>query len=190
MIVDRTFVVVEGTVKMAKDCIRLRRPTEDDVEKFLAWSHDEELGDLTGWEYPDEEEKIRDWLFNKTHNRDRRFLVIEYNAHPIGDIELCNIAWRSGHAELKVCIAEKQYWNKGLGTRAINMVLEEAFEHLGLEEVYLRVYGKNQRAVRAYGKVGFTIKGFLRRKDPDWQEIWLMSLTKARFREMKRQASA
>ena len=166
MTVDRTFVVVEGTVKMAKDCIRLRRPTEDDVEKFLAWSHDEELGDLTGWEYPDEEEKIRDWLFNKTHNRDRRFLVIEYNAHPIGDIELCNIAWRSGHAELKVCIAEKQYWNKGLGTRAINMVLEEAFEHLGLEEVYLRVYGKTREQSVLTGKLALPSRVFCAERIP------------------------
>lgn len=118
------------------------------------------MGDLTGWEYPDEEEKIRDWLFNKTHNRDRRFLVIEYNAHPIGDIELCNIAWRSGHAELKVCIAEKQYWNKGLGTRAINMVLEEAFEHLGLEEVYLRVYGKTREQSVLTGKLALPSRVF------------------------------
>lgn len=181
---------MEGREQMSKDLIRLRRPVEDDIASFLVWSQDTELGTLMGWEYPREEEEIRDWLFNKTQNRDRRFFIIEYDSKPIGDIELCNITWRCGKAELKICIAEKMYWNRGLGTRAINLILEDAFDSLGLHEVYLRVYEFNKRAVHTYEKAGFLLKGFLRRKDPNWHEIWLMSLTKARFRKSRERIGA
>lgn len=181
---------MEGREQMSKDLIRLRRPIEDDIAKFLVWSQDEELRALMGWEYPNNEEEIKDWLFNKMQNRDRRFFVIEYDERPIGDIELCNIAWRCGQAELKICIAEKEHWNRGLGTRAINMVLKEAFDTLGLHEVYLRVYEFNKRAIHTYEKVGFILKGFLRRKDPDWDEIWLMSMTKTRYIKNREKASA
>lgn len=175
---------------MLSDLIRLRKPQKADLEFFNNWSQDDELRSLMGWEYPKDETELNMWLFERTQNRERRFFIIEYASQPIGDIELCNIAWRSGQAELKICIADKSYWDQGLGTRSLKIILQEAFTTLGLNEVYLRVYAFNKRAIRCYQKAGFTLKGFLKRKDPNWNEIWLMSLTKVQFEKDQSQIGA
>lgn len=170
---------------MSHDLIRLRQPIKDDLVHFLSWNKDEELRHLMGWEYPDCEDEMTAWLFNKNQNRDRRFYIIELAGKPIGDIELCNISWRSGQAEIKICIANKEYWGQGLGKRALEIILKEAFDTFGLSEVYLRVYAFNQRAVHCYEKVGFNLRGILKRRDPNWQEIWLMSLNKNHYKRSR-----
>ncbi|HHY19252.1 MAG TPA: GNAT family N-acetyltransferase [Firmicutes bacterium] len=166
---------------MSQDSLRLRRPEKDDLTNFLEWSNNKELQTVMGWEYPDSKDDLSNWLFDKVQNRNRYFFIIEYQKQAIGDIELCNISWRSGQAEIKICIADKAYWGRGLGKRALDLLLDKAFNTLNLKEVYLRVYAFNKRAIRCYEKTGFSLKGTLRRNDPNWNEIWLMSLTKSKF---------
>jgi RimJ/RimL family protein N-acetyltransferase len=65
----------------------------------------------------------------------------------------------SESALFRIVIGEKDCWNKGYGTEATRLVMQEAFETLGLGEVRLEVFHHNERAVAAYTKVGFKITG-------------------------------
>ena len=67
---------------------------------------------------------------------------------------------KNGESALfRIVIGEKDCWNKGYGTEATRLVMEEAFESLGLSEVRLEVFHHNERAIAAYGKVGFRTTG-------------------------------
>ena len=55
----------------------------------------------------------------------------------------------------RIVIGEKQAWGKGYGTEATTLVIHEAFETLGLEQIRLEVFAHNVRAQRTYERVGF-----------------------------------
>jgi len=57
---------------------------------------------------------------------------------------------------------EKAEWSKGYATEATHLLIGHAFETLNLNRVWLHVYDKNPRALRAYEKVGFKKEGVLR----------------------------
>lgn len=67
---------------------------------------------------------------------------------------------KSGASALfRIAIGEKDTWGKGYGTEATRLVVEEAFESLGLDEVRLEVFGHNARALATYERVGFEVVG-------------------------------
>jgi RimJ/RimL family protein N-acetyltransferase len=62
-------------------------------------------------------------------------------------------------ALFRIAIGEKDVWGRGYGTEATRLVMEEAFESLGLAEVRLEVFAHNARALATYERVGFAIAG-------------------------------
>jgi RimJ/RimL family protein N-acetyltransferase len=62
-------------------------------------------------------------------------------------------------ALFRIVIGEKDSWGRGYGTEATRLVMEEAFEALGLSEVRLEVFSHNERAMAAYRRVGFEVTG-------------------------------
>jgi len=59
-------------------------------------------------------------------------------------------------------IGEREYWGKGYGSDAMNLILRFAFETLNLKRVSLTVFEYNERAVHSYEKCGFRPEGRLR----------------------------
>lgn len=80
----------------------------------------------------------------------------------IGNIEI-RINQKNRNAELGIVIFNKDYWSQGYGTESIQLILKYAFEILGLHKVYLNLVAYNERAGKAYQKVGFKEIG--RRKE-------------------------
>lgn len=81
----------------------------------------------------------------------------------IGFIGLWSHYWNHGNAWLGIGIGEPEYWGKGYGTEAAQLVLDYAFTELNLHRVSLDVLGYNQRAIRSYEKSGFVMEGMQRR---------------------------
>lgn len=73
----------------------------------------------------------------------------------IGFVDLRNIDYRQRTAELGIMIGEQDCWGKGFGTETLYLVLDYAFSVLGLHNIMLSTAGYNERALRAYRRVGF-----------------------------------
>jgi RimJ/RimL family protein N-acetyltransferase len=58
-----------------------------------------------------------------------------------------------------ISIGEADAWGQGYGTEATQMMLELAFERIGLHRVGLSVFSFNERAIRSYRKAGFRLEG-------------------------------
>lgn len=78
---------------------------------------------------------------------------------PIGNAALQDIDARSRTAEFGIFIAELSFRGKGRGTEATRMMLDFAFDTLALENIMLRVYDHNARAIAVYERVGFKVLG-------------------------------
>ena len=81
----------------------------------------------------------------------------------IGTVNLRNIDRENGSAELAIVISEKALQGQGLGTDALNCLVDFGFGELRLERIYLHVFDYNMRAKRSYEKAGFLTDAVLRR---------------------------
>lgn len=81
----------------------------------------------------------------------------------IGGIELENIEWTHGEAWVGIGICDRNYWGKGYGTDAMDIMLRFAFKELNLHRMSLSVFDINLRAIRSYEKSGFTREGIERK---------------------------
>lgn len=168
----------------------LRPILPTDYPLLAHWGSDSEIQDLTDGALPENEEEC--FLWHQHFQKDRYgkvWAVVDAGTREmIGDIELSQIAWRSGEAELRICIGEKDHWGRGYGSDAVNTLLAHAFRELGLRRVYLRVYTSNGRAIRSYEKCGFRRTGVLRRSGdrPGWHDILFMTVSAEAFLEARR----
>ena len=62
-------------------------------------------------------------------------------------------------ALFRIVIGEKDVWGRGYGAEATRLVVEEAFDAMGLSAVRLEVFRHNARAIAAYTRVGFEVTG-------------------------------
>ncbi|HHW91087.1 MAG TPA: GNAT family N-acetyltransferase [Firmicutes bacterium] len=145
--------------------IRLRPFTPEDLPKLKEWNEDEDLAVYLGLKLPGEEVDYYQRCEKLLRERTSRIFAIEdETGHFIGEVELNQITWRRKQAELHICIGEHKYWGRGFGTEAVRAVLNLAFQELGLESIYLRVYRHNKRAIRCYEKCGFKKEAVLRNR--------------------------
>ena len=147
--------------------IRLRAPEREDLPRFVAWLNDPEVRENLAMYLPISMAQEENWFEDilkrppETHP-----LVIEVQEKddwvPIGNMGVFDHNKISRSAELGIMIGNKAYWNKGFGTRAIQLMLKHCFETLNLNRVSLIVYQTNPRAIRCYEKVGFIHEGKMR----------------------------
>lgn len=146
-----------------------------DFPKLVSWSNDPEVSKYVEGEYPKTLEEYPLWHREQQSDRHSHHLAITTHSDVlIGQIELDHIAWRSGDAELRIRIGEKEFWDRGYGTDAVRTLVEHAFSTMRLNRVYLRVLNVNKRAIRCYEKVGFRKEGRIRRPGPDGEEITIL----------------
>ncbi|MFW9918805.1 MAG: GNAT family N-acetyltransferase [Candidatus Thorarchaeota archaeon] len=77
----------------------------------------------------------------------------------IGRCMFFNINPTDRTAYIGIVIGEKDYWNKGYGAEALQLLLEYGFNLLNFHNVTLGVFSYNKRAIRCYEKVGFKTIG-------------------------------
>jgi RimJ/RimL family protein N-acetyltransferase len=123
------------------------------------WENDLELSVLTGDPVRPMTPEAIDKLYEQRagDSPDHAGFVIYERAtmRPIGTIGLVSINHQHRTAELGIGIGERDCWSRGLGTEATRLIVDYAFNLLGLHNVMLRVFSYNERAIRAYRKVGF-----------------------------------
>ena len=98
----------------------------------------------------------------------------------IGTCAFSQLDGYNGSALFHITIGEPDCWGRGYGSEATALMLEHAFGPLGLHRVALAVFEYNERAIRAYRKVGFSVEGRSReaiwRGDRFWDEIQMSIL--------------
>lgn len=143
--------------------MRLRPVEEGDLPQFVHWLADKEV---TRWlaniGRPPTLEDEYDWWHDKRSDPDSVLWAIETeDGRLVGTTEL-RLTIRAERAELGIGIHDKTQWGKGLGTEAVRLVVDYAFEELNLNRVELTTDEENARAIRCYEKAGFVREGLLR----------------------------
>ncbi|AFS77521.1 acetyltransferase, GNAT family [Gottschalkia acidurici 9a] len=168
--------------------IKLRRLSPNDYTTYHNWRNDTEVMQSTS---PQLEiytlEETEQYISTIASQPNAKGYIIEYKKteQSVGIVSLINIDYKNRSAECIIDIGEKDMWGKGIGTSAISLILEFAFNELNLHRIYLQVFSFNERAIKLYEKIGFVHEGRLRQalyRAGNWHDIIIMSILKNEYK--------
>lgn len=107
--------------------------------------------------------------------------AITFEGNHVGNIRL-TIHWIHGFAEVGLVI-DKPYWNRGVGTEAISLISDYAFQKLKLHKLWAGCYSDNKGAIKAFQKAGFEIEGILK-KQYLFEGRWVDDVLLSRFNDI------
>jgi RimJ/RimL family protein N-acetyltransferase len=145
-------------IKLAGERVSLAPVEREDAQLWSRWLNDIEVALPLG-----------DEVYNMVTSDStfENFEDITRNEHPvftivfneteaaIGRCLLFNVDRVNRSAMIGIFIGEKSFWNQGLGSEALELLLDYCFNLLNLNSVTLGAYSFNPRAVACYRKVGF-----------------------------------
>ena len=152
-------------MKIEGKTINLRPMEKDDIELKVKWFNDAAVNRTLVIDEHLELEKSLKWFDKVQSDESRRDFVVETKeGEPIGITGLLEISRKHGTAECFCVIGEKKFWGKGLGTIIHSLLIQWAFEELGLNKIWAVIYTNNAPIIRIIEKLGFKVEGTLRQE--------------------------
>jgi RimJ/RimL family protein N-acetyltransferase len=170
---------LQGRLKMAElpqtpmiqgEKIWLRAMEKRDLAAFSRGRNDLRIGYEAGYYFPESMTSLEKWyenLISERYGKDGFYLTIcrQGSDEIVGFAWLWHLNYKDGNAEFSIFLADTEVMGKGLGTDALNAILDFGFNHLPLERVYLVVRAGSKGAVRSYEKAGMIVEGTLRKAE-------------------------
>ncbi|HDM70437.1 MAG: GNAT family N-acetyltransferase [Thermotogae bacterium] len=176
---------------LENDVLKLRPFEIEDIDQILPHFNDEEVRQYLAVIFPVNKLVERNFIESLYKDDKNILLGMEVNGTLIGSIGLHRIDWVNRSTELGIVIFRKEYWNKGYGTKAIDLMLKYAFKYLNMNRVSLKVYEYNERAIHVYEKCGFKVEGRLRKakffKGRYW-DVLVMGILRDEYFESRRKS--
>ena len=144
--------------------IYLRPITADDTELAVRWRNQPSVVANFLYRKPITPKDHEDWLAIEVFNGLVRQFIVCRNEDdkPLGSAYLQNFDEESRRAEWGIYLGEEQTYGKGVGTEAGHLILDYAFNTLGLHKVVSRVLARNTASARMSEKVGSIQEAYLR----------------------------
>jgi RimJ/RimL family protein N-acetyltransferase len=156
--------------------LKLKKINRSDLPLFLKWWKDRDLIALTSGNFDEPDENLPGYFDKMIESKKDHHYIIKYEDKAIGHVALMHK--NTNTFEMTIVIGEKEYWNKGLGTKAIKKAVSLGFGRLGYEKSYLEVRPENIRAVKAYESCGFVKKGLKKYPKNKCQPVTLQMVLK------------
>ncbi|MHB1357669.1 MAG: GNAT family N-acetyltransferase [Anaerolineae bacterium] len=178
-----------GTELLLGVNVELSALTKADAATIALWHQDAEYKRFQGTvpAHPISEDQVLEFMDKNSKQKDHILFGLRRTTDHelIGVAEFEDINWHHGNAWLSIGLG-KPYWNQGLGTEAMKLLVRYAFQELNLHRLQLTVFEYNERAQAVYRKVGFSIEGRLREwilRDGKRYDMLQMGLLASEWRE-------
>ncbi len=181
--------------RLEGELVVLLRHVPSNLAAFQRWYSDPEIARLNRHESGVmRRDEIERFFSARVVGPDTLSLAIHVQAtgRLIGTCAFSHFDGDNGSALYHITIGEHDAWGRGYGTEATDLMLEHAFERLGLHRVGLSVFSYNERAIASYRKSGFVIEGTLRqaiRRDGRFWDEHEMGILADEWRTLRRMRS-
>lgn len=146
------------------DRVYLRWMEKDDLPGVKRWSEDPDLRAAIGQVAPLSDLECEEWFRDVENDENRAWYVIVTvdGDRVIGEAGLLRIfePWRT--TDMTVIIAEENARGKGYGREVGRMLLDFAFNYMGLHRVAVGVVGFHEEGLKYWEGLGFRREGTLR----------------------------
>lgn len=141
--------------------IKFRDHLKSDIPYRVKWLNDKKvnkyIGNHLGRRTNTKEQA--DWFFNYEFNHAKKFFTICDNTKPIGFMGFTEIDRYNKNGAIFIAIGEIDYQGCGIGTLAMEYLINYGFKRLKLHKLTLAVLEKNLPAIKLYKKLGFKVEG-------------------------------
>jgi RimJ/RimL family protein N-acetyltransferase len=148
----------DDVVARGRRSVVRRKRLSDAVDEFR-WRSDPELAhfDASRPVQAPFENYERNWSFDYrfTDMSQRSFAIEDEQGRHIGNVMYYNVDNSRAEAEVGISIGERHLWSLSYGSDALRALVETIFRDSELQRLYLHTLEWNQRAQRAFRKVGF-----------------------------------
>ena len=164
----------------------------DNIYKQFEWNNDPELNRLDS-ELPYKAESFGTFKRRFEHlvyhpsMSGQDFEIHAENGDLIGVAEISGISEHNRHCTIGIIIGDRNYWGRGYGREAIEVVLEYCFDVLQMHRVMTEVFEFNSAWKRLVEGTGFRKEGtereYVYREEQYWdKEIYAMLESEYRLR--------
>jgi RimJ/RimL family protein N-acetyltransferase len=166
----------------------LRLLEESDIgEEYLGWLNDNEVTRyLEAGKFPSSPETLHKYLEHFQNSKtDLVFAIVdrETDQH-IGNVTLNRINWIHRTADTGLMIGRKEFWGRGYAFEAWHLLVEYAFQRLGLRKIIAGAVADNIASIVTLEKLGFKIEGTFRKEylmDGEYQDAMRLGLLREDF---------
>ncbi|WP_299334733.1 GNAT family protein [uncultured Psychroserpens sp.] len=142
-------------MNLKNENVSLRYLEEKDAYTSVKWRNDPKVWELTV-SAPDRKILIEDelnWIKKVRSEEDSHRFAILYNDTYVGNIQLTNI--KDGESYYGIFIGDTNAWGKGIASKAVPLILKQAFINLNLDKVKIRIRINHPVIFRVHDKLGF-----------------------------------
>jgi RimJ/RimL family protein N-acetyltransferase len=190
LVAHKIGAVVEGShaasgyslaaVSLRDDAVCLGPVLPNDLGAIFTWMNDTAAARLDFAWRPLDYNAFKSWIEKLSSDTTQVLFAVRRIANPeiVGFVLLKNIQLVHRSAELGIRIGTETDRGQGIGTRAVRLALEYAWNTLNLHRVSLATLAHNTRAVASYRSAGFKEEGRLREAsyiDGQWCDITIMA---------------
>ncbi|WMJ76060.1 MULTISPECIES: GNAT family N-acetyltransferase [unclassified Sedimentibacter] len=127
----------------------------DDAEIYVKWLNDFNVTDGIGTSSATVSlESEKEWLSKNTSGYQFAIIRLE-DDKLIGNCGFHGIMQLRQCAEVGLFIGDEENRSKGYGQDALDLLVSYGFDYLNLNNIMLKVFSFNERAISCYKKVGF-----------------------------------
>lgn len=168
--------------------VRLREYKKEDIKLAQKFINDVEVKKMINPGIPylytyEDEEKWFEKLSAANETYDFAIETLDESKY-IGGCGINKLDWKNSVVTIGIFIGDKEYWNKGYGTDALNILIKFIFQQMNIHKIKINVFEYNKRAIKCYEKCGFKIEGVLRKeifRDGEYYDDIVMGLLRDEY---------
>lgn len=146
--------------------IYLREIEEADInDHYQQWFNDEEVCLLNSHHrFPNYRQDMQAYFQDviKSHRNLILAIIAKDTDEHVGNISLQNIDNINQNAELAIIVGNKDYWGKGVGKDACELIISHGFNNLNLYRIYFGTASENVSMQKVGEALGFKREGVAR----------------------------
>lgn len=161
--------------------IHLRELEPEDVQLLYQWENDPETWRVSGTTAPFSEQQLKDYVASVgdifTDGQLRMIICLNEDGRPVGTIDLFDHDPVNRRAGVGILIASPQDRGQGYAKEALQLLMEHAFERIGLHQLYCNIAAKNEPSFELFKGLGFQEVGRKRewiRHREEWEDEFLL----------------
>ena len=149
-------------MKLVGERIAIRNLKLSDIDAYYIYGSDQLVGPQAGWKPFPNLNVAKNVLSGHIVNKETFAIVNKQNDYLIGTISLYNTALRKYNKAKSLGFSlSSKYWNKGIMTEAVKLMIEYAFTKTDCEILEVGHHSDNYASKRVIEKCGFNYDGRL-----------------------------